>query len=132
MADRSFLDRLPQHAAAVFLAVGLLNCDSSNHPSAKDGSAADTTQVADTKPAADATVFKDQGGMFEAPPPPMDAPILPPPRDVGADASGNEAGTLDTGTGDAQPAADAVAFKDQGGMFEAPPPPMAAPPMKRD
>jgi anaerobic magnesium-protoporphyrin IX monomethyl ester cyclase len=139
--ERSLLERLPHHAAAVFLAVGLLNCDSkSGLRSAPDGSTADATQAADTKPLADAVAFRDQGGMFEAPPPPMDAPVVP-PRDAGSDGGASEAGSLDAESADARTSADAtdtraiadaVVFKDQGGMFEAPPPPMDAPVIKRD
>ena len=147
-AERSFLERLPRHAAAVFLAVGLLNCDSKTgiKSDPKDGATADSAQAADTRPPADATQFKDQGGMFEAPPPPMDArpevtadapPDLRPDTlpdatedaaadarsDAGADTMESEAGALDS-----QAIPDAVDFKDQGGMFEAPPPPMDAKP----
>jgi len=167
MAQASFLDRLPRHAAAVFLAVGLLNCNSSSDPkSADDGS------VADTKPIADTTVFKDQGGMFEAPPPPMDA-FVPQPVDVrpdglpdaqpeaqsdmrsdvrpdagadsrntddgspdasevGGDTVTGEAGGVDEGTADTKTIPDTIVFMDQGGMFEAPPPPMDALLLKLD
>ena len=144
--DRSFLERLPRHAAAVFLAVGLMNCDSKGGLSSKgkDGSASDSATAADTKPVADATVFKDQGGMFEAPPPPMDAPVLGTPdsapdrqvdlqADAGIDAGIDarldariDSGISEAGTTDTAPVADAAVFKDQGGMMEAPPPPMDA------
>ena len=149
VADRSFLERLPRHAAAVFLAVGLLNCDSNtgSKTTTKDGAAGDSTQVADTKSVADSPTFKDQGGMFEAPPPPMDAPVVITPdaqsdaqpdasadarRDTISDAGVSEAGALDTGTSDTKPIFDTVVFKDQGGMMEAPPPPMDAAIVKRD
>ena len=116
MAEGSFLDRLPRHAAAVFLAVGLLNCNSKGGlETPADGAVADTKTIADT------TAFKDQGGMFEAPPPPMDAPVN---RDAGRDAVAGEASTLDAGTSDTKTIPDTVVFMDQGGMFEAPPPPM--------
>jgi len=146
VSTRSFLERLPRHAAAAFLAVGLLNCDSNSgmNLAGKDGSTADSTQATDTKAIPDATVFKDQGGMFEAPPPPMDAPVenkrdaqpdagADGPADAGTEARSDtqvsEAGVLDTGVADAKPVADAVVFKDQGGMIEAPPPPMDARPI---
>jgi radical SAM superfamily enzyme YgiQ (UPF0313 family) len=141
-SNRSFLEGLPRHAAAAFLAVGLLNCDSNSGKSmsAKDGSAADSTQVTDIKAASDAMIYKDQGGMLEAPPPPMDAPSVKldtqPDRgpdvqaDAGADAKHDadigEAGTLDSSPADARVVVDAFVYKDQGGMFEAPPPPMDA------
>jgi anaerobic magnesium-protoporphyrin IX monomethyl ester cyclase len=150
-ADASFLERLPRHAAAVFLAVGLMGCNSegslkSNHP---DGATRDASPITDSKPVADAFAYKDQGGMFEAPPPPMDAPIVKldtavpdATADAGADA-GRDAGTaidggaredggLDADKVDLRPVVDAIVFKDQGGMFEAPPPPMDAPIVKRD
>ncbi len=132
--DRSFLERLPSHAAAVFLAVGLLNCDSTSSlkTSPRDGSAADSAQAADSKPVPDATTFRDQGGMLEAPPPPMDAPkVLVQDASVDTrDAGARDAGALDTGTSDdAKLIADAVTFRDQGGVMEAPPPPMDAKPI---
>jgi hypothetical protein len=138
VGDRGFLDRLPRHAAAVFLAVGLMNCDSKNGLKPNKDAGGDATQAADVKSVEDA--FRDQGGMFEAPPPRLDAPAeaardLPPdlradaPPDVGADAgrdgtadgTASEAGTLDVGTADARDG-----FVRQDGMFEAPPPPMDA------
>ena len=85
--------------------------------------------------------------MFEAPPPPMDAPVVITPdaqsdaqpdasadarRDTISDAGVSEAGALDTGTSDTKPIFDTVVFKDQGGMMEAPPPPMDAAIVKRD
>jgi anaerobic magnesium-protoporphyrin IX monomethyl ester cyclase len=142
LGDRRFLERLPRHAAAVFLAVGLMNCDSKSSIKTTKDAGADTTQAADGKPAGDA--FRDQGGMFEAPPPRLDAPPeatpdLPPDSgsdsaaDVGrdggsdvkrdgadatsADTTAGEAGTVDVGTADTRDG-----FVDQGGMFEAPPP----------
>jgi anaerobic magnesium-protoporphyrin IX monomethyl ester cyclase len=171
--ERGFLERLPHHAAAVFLAVGLLNCDSKTgiKTTGKDGSAAETAQTADSKPPADTAAFRDQGGMIEAPPPPMDArpeaapdaqpdarPDAQPdhPSDVAADSGGDagadtlvsEAGGRDSQIADAvfkdqggmieappppmDAKADTLTFKDQGGMFEAPPPPMDAPLAKRD
>jgi radical SAM superfamily enzyme YgiQ (UPF0313 family) len=162
--DRSFLERLPRHAAAVFLAVGLMNCDSKSSlkSNPKDG-ATDGTQAADTKPVADTPAFTDQGGMFEAPPPRLDAPIESPADlapdlgpdlaldtspdasadvrtdtadsrtgDAARDAGTSEAGALDVGNKDAKPVVDTVVFMDQGGMFEAPPPPMDAAVVKRD
>jgi hypothetical protein len=135
--DRSFLERLPRHAAAVFLAVGLLNCNSeSGAKSLSDGST--DSPVADTK--APAETYKDQTGMFEAPPPPMDAP-LEARRDSSvadssvadsgvAEAGATEAGFFEAGVADLKPKNDVV-FLDQMGMFEAPPPPMDAP-MKND
>jgi anaerobic magnesium-protoporphyrin IX monomethyl ester cyclase len=86
----SLLERLPRHAAAVFLAVGLLNCNSKDalrtgHDAATDG----TQQKADTLPAGDVATYRDQGGMMEAPPPRLDAPNLQQPdvsrADLGAD-----------------------------------------------
>jgi anaerobic magnesium-protoporphyrin IX monomethyl ester cyclase len=159
-ADRSFLERLPRHAAAVFLAVGLMNCESKSTLQSSKDAGADAVQAADTKPVAD-TTFKDQGGMFEAPPPRLDAPAERTPdlapdlradsapdasADVGrdaADARTGDAGTADGVTGDATTgeagtldggAADARSdgFVDQGGMFEAPPPPMDATIAKKD
>jgi hypothetical protein len=178
MADRSFFEKLPRHAAAVFLAVGLMNCNSKSGLKSNlgDGSAADGTQAADTKPIADTATFKDQGGMMEAPPPPMDAPaevsvdvrpdvqadVRPDVQsdvlaDAGADIRGDasadvrgdtadsrandagrdtavsEAGAVDLGTlVDTKAILDTAVFKDQGGMIEAPPPPMDAPIVKKD
>ena len=134
--ERGFFERLPRHAAAVFLAVGLLNCDSKGglKSNPKDGSAADGTQAADTKPVADTITFKDQGGVMEAPPPPMDAPAEAPADlrpdslpDAGTDVR-DDAGVSEAGSGDGKlaDARDAVVFKDQGGVMEAPPPPMDA------
>jgi anaerobic magnesium-protoporphyrin IX monomethyl ester cyclase len=136
-ADRGFLERLPQHAAAVFLAVGLLNCNSEGGAkSLSDGSP--DSPVADTK--APAETYKDQMGMFEAPPPPMDAPL-----EVGRDSSvpdssvadtgvseagARDAGASEAGVTDLKPKGDVV-FLDQMGMFEAPPPPLDAP-LKKD
>ena len=100
-----------------------------------DASTRDSVQ-ADTKTVPDTTTFKDQGGMFEAPPPPMDAPIIKQDAQADAgvkgDAEVSEAGPLDTGTTDVKTVPDALVFKDQGGMFEAPPPPMDAPIGKKD
>jgi radical SAM superfamily enzyme YgiQ (UPF0313 family) len=104
------LERLPRHAAAVVLAMGLMNCNSSG------GNTTDGSR--DGKPVADAPVFHDQGGMYEAPPPPMDAPQALP-----ADAQAD----LRNPDGSAREAAvspDTRVFVDQGGMYEAPPPPM--------
>jgi len=136
--DRSFLERLPQHAAAVFLAVGLLNCSSEGGAKSLSDGSTDTTPVADTKAAAE--TYKDQAGMFEAPPPPMDAPLETRgdsgvseagAADAGATDSGaTEAGTMEAGIADLKPKND-ILFFDQGGMFEAPPPPMDAP-IKKD
>jgi hypothetical protein len=125
------------------LAVGLLNCNSKSGMdlSARDAGTDDRTQSPDAK--ADATVYKDQGGMWEAPPPPMDAPLVkydtPPDQgadaqpDAGADAKVDaqvsEAGALDGSQADTKTVSDAVVFKDQGGMWEAPPPPMDARPI---
>jgi anaerobic magnesium-protoporphyrin IX monomethyl ester cyclase len=128
-ATGTLLESLPRHAAAVFLAVGLLNCNGKSAlPTTRDGSFTDS--AADSKSVADTTAYKDQGGMFEAPPPPMDAPIVPDASvpdgvsfDNGIDAG---AGAIDGGAKDATAVADAFAFKDQGGMFEAPPPPADA------
>lgn len=126
---RIFLDRLPRHAAAVFLAVGLLNCNSKSSLGTGRDAASDGPPSADSKKPDDA--FKDQGGMFEAPPPPMDA-RLDTTADANPDASPDagssdgldalvrEAGVADTADGKRD------AFVDQGGMFEAPPPPMDA------
>ena len=128
--DRSFLEGLPRHAAAVFLAVGLFNCKSETGLQITRDGATDATP-ADTKPAAEK--YTDQGGMFEAPPPPMDARMeaaadLAP--DAGADLRGDggvsEAGALDGDKADAKPISDGVLYTDQGGMYEAPPPPMDA------
>jgi hypothetical protein len=83
VADRSFFERLPRHAAAVFLAVGLLNCDSTGADATRDGATNDA-RAADTKPIADTAAYTDQGGMFEAPPPRLDAPIVT-PADVAPD-----------------------------------------------
>ncbi len=159
--DANFLERLPRHAAAVFLAVGLLNCNSKGgiDASRKDASAADSSPVADTKPNADTSTFKDQGGMFEAPPPPMDAPVqmgtdaqpdIQPDtrpdagldrrdadtadgRNVSSDVMTGEAGALDGGNAaDSKAILDTAVFKDQGGMFEAPPSPMNATNAKPD
>jgi radical SAM superfamily enzyme YgiQ (UPF0313 family) len=157
--DRSFLERLPGHAAAVFLAVGLLNCNSEGGAKSLSDASTDTP-VADTKSAAE--TFKDQGGMFEAPPPPMDAPVEargdsaiseagatdlkpkndvlfldqggmfeppPPPMDAPVEAR-RDSGVSEAGVADLKPKND-VLFLDQGGMFEAPPPPMDAP-LKKD
>jgi anaerobic magnesium-protoporphyrin IX monomethyl ester cyclase len=145
---RGFFERLPRHAAAVFLAVGLMNCDSKGglKSNGKD-SGSDGAEAADTRPPADTTSFKDQGGMFEAPPPPMDAPVVTTPyaapdrapdlsqadvadggADQRSDATTGEAGGDDT-SGDARPVADAVIFLDQIGVMEAPPPPMDARPV---
>ena len=124
-ADRSFLERLPRHAAAVFLAVGLLNCNS-------DGIAINARRdasPADSKKIVDSTTFRDQGGMFEAPPPRLDAPVVSEP-DAEPDAGVSEAGAGDTL--DAKPVSDAAIFRDQGGVFEAPPPPLDAPPERLD
>ncbi len=147
-ARAGFLERLPRHAAAAFLAVGLLNCDSKPqmNRAGKDGGATDSSQSTDTKVISDAKIFKDQGGMIEAPPPPMDAPMIKydagadqgadVPPDAGADAKRDtqvsEAGSLDSGLGDGKTVADALVFKDQGGMIEAPPPPMDARPDRKD
>lgn len=144
-SNRSFLERLPRHAAAAFLAVGLLNCNSKSgmELTPKDGGARDGTPSADTASIPDAKVFKDQGGMFEAPPPPMDAPLVKydarpdegtdAQADAGSDtkrdAQVSEAGAIDGGLADAKIVADALVFKDQGGMMEAPPPPMDARPI---
>ena len=108
-AGRLF-ERLPRHAAAVVLAMGLMNCDSSG--STTDGGS-------DARVVTDTPVFHDQGGMIEAPPPPMDAPRI------------NQADTLaeirDTGRPETTATPDTRVFIDQGGMYEAPPPPMDAP-----
>jgi hypothetical protein len=151
------LERLPRHAAAVFLAVGLLNCDSKSGLEAGRDAGADGNQPkTDTLPIADSPSYKDQGGMFEAPPPRLDAPmvqtfdVLP---DVSGDAASDgadgvlsdankdsakdtvpgEAGGLDTGaTNEVRPILDTAVFKDQGGMIEAPPPRLDAPIVKTD
>jgi len=78
--------------------------------------------------------------MFEAPPPPMDAPLETRGdsgvSEAGAAAAGatdsgaTEAGTMEAGIADLKPKND-ILFFDQGGMFEAPPPPMDAP-IKKD
>lgn len=131
----SLLESLPRHAAAVFLAVGLLNCNGKGAlRTTHDGSASDSSAAADSKGVADATTYKDQGGMFEAPPPPMDAPIVP---DASVPDISSADGSIDTGsdagaTKDATAIADAFVFKDQGGMFEAPPPPADASLVRRD
>jgi hypothetical protein len=94
----------------------------------------------------DARVFIDQGGMYEAPPPPMmDAPRITPP-DAQPDAGAKDAGSgVDSGTGadadageagapdarDATVIPDTRVFIDQGGMYEAPPPPMDARPFNK-
>ena len=99
----------------------------------------ETTATPDTR------VFIDQGGMYEAPPPPMDAPRITPAdaqpdspdagtaRDTGS-RSGDEAGASETrpaDTRDATTVPDTRLFIDQGGMIEAPPPPMdTRPPTK--
>jgi anaerobic magnesium-protoporphyrin IX monomethyl ester cyclase len=141
--EPSLLDRLPRHAAAVFLAVGLMNCDSQNAVKSARDAGPDTTQAADSKPAADTSSFRDQGGMFEAPPPRMDAPFQPGPDlgpdlgsdagpDAGADAGLADAKASDGTTGEAGVPDDGGTdarrdgFVDQGGMFEAPPPRMDA------
>jgi anaerobic magnesium-protoporphyrin IX monomethyl ester cyclase len=157
-ADARFLERLPRHAAAVFLAVGLMGCASNGAEVPPDGATdqasatdsrptADGPAGADSKPITDTFVYKDQGGMFEAPPPPMDAPITK--RDSaatdgqpdaapagdgagdggsgGGDGASSLDGGVDGGNTDLPSARDTIVFKDQGGMFEAPPPPMDAP-----
>jgi anaerobic magnesium-protoporphyrin IX monomethyl ester cyclase len=151
--ERSFLERLPRHAAAVFLAVGLLNCNSESGLKSTPDGATDGLRATD---AVSDGRFTDQGGMFEAPPPPMDArpdqatdlaPDLAPDasQEVRNEAGVNEAVALDGDKRDVKqdtfvdqrgmfegppdPPMDArkdVAFLDQGGMFEAPPPPMDA------
>jgi radical SAM superfamily enzyme YgiQ (UPF0313 family) len=188
------LDRLPRHAAAVVLAMGLMNCnctsqhgvsemppspmdasqdlarDASADLGSPDGSVPDAASAdlpipdGSVREAAvapdgsapeaavspDARLFIDQGGMIEAPPPPMmDAPRVTPPdaqpdagaRDVGSsvdsgtgtDADASEAGASDardaTAIPDTRP--DARVFIDQGGMIEAPPPPMDAPTLNK-
>ena len=86
-----------------------------------------------------AETYKDQGGMFEAPPPPMDAPLEAHgdgsvseagATEVRGDSSVGEAGATEAGVVDLKPKND-ILFLDQGGMFEAPPPPMDAP-IKKD
>jgi hypothetical protein len=154
------LERLPRHAAAVFLAVGLLNCNSNNAVQPGRDAAADGNQPkADTLPIADTPTYKDQGGMFEAPPPRLDAPMVQKfdvapdvgsddsadaarasdgagaeaGKDLGRDTGSGEAGSLDTGVvEEVRPILDTAVFKDQGGMFEAPPPRMDAPIIKTD
>ena len=90
--------------------MGLMNCNSSGGNST-DGSH-------DGRPVADAPVFRDQGGMYEAPPPPMDAPQVQP------DAAPADLRSPDGSAREAVVSPDARVFIDQGGMYEAPPPPM--------
>jgi hypothetical protein len=143
--------RLPLHAAAVVLAMSMMNCDGTSEPApgpldasgARDVSAkldqAGMNEMAPPPVDArkDTRVFLDQGGMFEAPPPPVDAPVVP-PADAARDSNpsgdareaGVDGGVSDGGNGDAGDArsADTRVFVDQGGMFEAPPPPVDARP----
>jgi radical SAM superfamily enzyme YgiQ (UPF0313 family) len=157
--------RLPLHAAAVVLAMSMMNCNQSGTsemaPSPLDASRARDANPKDQNgmnemapPPVDAStrkdtrVFLDQGGMFEAPPPPVDAPVVPldaskdtkttpDTRDSGSIDAGSDGGKVDGGTadgssdgapndgGDARKP-DARVYVDQGGMFEAPPPPVDA------
>jgi hypothetical protein len=111
------LERLPRHAAAVVLAMSLMNCDGSGSEKGRDGGP-------DGKTANDTRVFLDQGGMYEAPPPPMDAPGKDQPD---ASADSRDGGGKESGISPDTRTPDGRAFVDQGGMYEAPPPPMDAP-----
>ena len=97
--------RIPRHAAAAILAIGLGSCNgvASKH---------DAGVIEAPPPPMDSQVIEDHG-VIEAPPPPMDLSVEsgakedfgvieapPPPMDLGADA------------------------KEDGGVIEAPPPPV--------
>jgi radical SAM superfamily enzyme YgiQ (UPF0313 family) len=153
--------RLPLHAAAVILAMSMVNCEQSGATEkSPDASLAQDAKPkldqagmnemapppVDASPHKDARVFLDQGGMFEAPPPPIDAPVVPPAdaaRDGKLSGDTRDAGSGDGGDGGAMDGAssdggraevgdarsvDTRVFVDQGGMVEAPPPPVDAKP----
>jgi anaerobic magnesium-protoporphyrin IX monomethyl ester cyclase len=111
------LGGLPRHAAAAFLAAGLLGCGGDDEPSHKADAGVTGGQSNDSG-VVDASVtggsYSNDGGMFEAPPPPMDSGV---------------GGLLDAGTGGSSSTGGVTAstggrFISDGGMFEAPPPPM--------
>jgi hypothetical protein len=89
------LGKLPRHAAAAVLAVGMLNCGSGDQPGPASDAGGDA-HVADT-------------GIYEAPPPPMDS------GSGGGGAGPSDSGRAGSGTG---------GHRVDSGVIEAPPPPM--------
>jgi hypothetical protein len=120
------------HAAAVVLALGIASCDGGNSSTMgfDDGGT-----KRDALPKTDTPQYRDSPGVFEAPPPPM--------RDAaeGVDTSVVDTAKADAGTSDVQGndarldalvTRDAFVYRDQGGVYEAPPPPLLDAAVKRD
>jgi radical SAM superfamily enzyme YgiQ (UPF0313 family) len=122
--------RIPRHAAAAILALGLGACDGSGVK--EDGG------VIEAPPPPDSRVIEDNG-VIEAPPPPMDLGLdtkvkedmgvieAPPPPDLGPDVR------EDMGVIEAPPPPDlGPDVKEDMGVIEAPPPPDLGPDVKED
>ncbi len=134
------LDRLPLHAAAVVLAMSMVNCDGNKDEPRDASMKLDQRGMNEMAPTPldaaveDGRIYLDERGMIEAPPPPVDAPIqtgedggVDATPDASLDARGGMDATPDASL-DAQTdaARDTRTFVDQGGMIEAPPPPVDA------
>jgi len=98
----------PSHAAAVALALGLIGCGGASR---EDGG------VIEAPPPPMDSGYVDDSGVVEAPPPPMDAGGEAGPDDGGSDDGGPDEGGPDDGGPDGS-------YVDDGGAIEAPPSPM--------
>jgi hypothetical protein len=109
-------EKAPMHAAAVLLAVGLLRCGETTSGIPADGA----VEAAN----AGAGGYMNQGGVMEAPPPPMgggNAGVGG--ASAGAGGAGGNAGVAVGGAGGAVGGTGGTGgYVNQGGVMEAPPP----------
>lgn len=109
------LQSLPRHAAAVALAVGMLNCGGSVVVNPHGGTGGgggyrvDGGVIEAPPPPVDGGIWMNDGGMIEAPPPRVDGGIWV-----------NDGGTNEP----VPPPMDAGTWVNDGGVIEAPPPPV--------